>query len=233
MIFSSSARKIFWSQFAPLTSASICFAQSAFVEVAYTPYDHQMKRIQPILSAPAGHMLDGLSFTLVNEWIMELRGMPYRFSREWRTPSEVESARVGDCKGKALVLYDRMELNGAANLRFVIGKRRANDPVTHAWLEWETKAGTVLLDPTFNRTAEFKVADGRNYVPLYGYKGVHKYQAAGALLAKNFSGKRAPTAPAHGVTTRPMRSACRMHSTRWLLDESSIDPRFFANRTAF
>jgi hypothetical protein len=233
MIFSSSVRKILWFQLTTLSFASICVAQSTFVEVAHTPYDHQMGRIQPILRAPAGYNLNGLSFVLVNEWMIELRTMPYRFSRQWRTPSEVESARVGDCKGKALALYDRMQLNGAANLRFVIGRRRIDDPVTHAWLEWETKAGTVLLDPTFNWNAELKLQDGRRYVALYGYKGAHKYQAAGTLLAKSFSGKRAPSVPARGLTTRPIRSACRTHSTPWLVDESPIDSRLFLNRTTF
>jgi hypothetical protein len=233
MIFSCSLRKILWYQLAALSFTSICVAQSTFVEVAHTPYDHQMGRIQPILRAPAGYNFNGLSFALVNEWMIELREMPYRFSRQWRTPSEVESARVGDCKGKALALYDRMQLNGAANLRFVIGRRRISDPVTHAWLEWETKAGTMLLDPTFNRNAELKIQDGRSYVALYGYKGPHKYQAAGTLLARSFSEKRPSTVPARGLTTRPIRSAGRLYSTPRLVDESPIDSRLFLNRTTF
>ena len=212
-------------------STSIGFAQSTFLEVNSTPYDRQMARVQPTLIAPSGYTLDGLSFTLVNEWMIELRAMPYRYSREWRTPSEVEAARGADCKGKALALYDRMQLNGAANVRFVIGKRRANDSLTHAWLEWDTEMGIVLLDPTFNWTAEYKVQDGRNYIPFYGYEGAHKFQATNSLLVNRTHGTRSPAAPSQGVITRPARSTWRARSSPWLFDEGPISPRSFSNRT--
>src|SRR5258708_22892573 len=126
---------------------SVGLAQSTFLEVESTPYDRQMSRVQPTLTATFGCAVDGISFELVNEWMIELRAMPYRYSREWRTPPEVEAARAADCKGKALALYDRLQLNGVVNVRFVIGKRRASDSLTHAWLEWETEVGTLLLDP--------------------------------------------------------------------------------------
>ena len=231
MIFSYSVRK--YLLFAALGCASTCFAQSQFVEVAYTPYDHQMERVQPVLTAPGGYMFDRLSFTLVNEWMIELRGMPYQFSREWRTPSEVETARVADCKGKALALYDRMQLNGATNLRFVIGKRHTNDSLTHAWLEWDTEMGTVLLDPTFNWTATIKTADPRSYIPFYGYDGAHKYQAANSLLVSRSLTKRSPAAPARGAITVPTRASRQSRSNPWFLDDGLVDPRFFSNRAAF
>jgi hypothetical protein len=225
-------KKTSWFFVLALAPVSPALAQSSFFEVASTPYDHQMERIQTVLNAPVGYNLDGIPLALVNEWMIELRAMPYRFSREWRTPLELESAGVGDCKGKALALYDWMQLNGASNLRFIIGKRRASDAVTHAWLEWATEAGTLLLDPTFNWTAELKVSDGKSYVAFYGYEGAHKYQASGTLLAKNW-GKRAPTAPAHGAITRRMRSLSALRSAPWLFDDSPIDPRFFSSRAPF
>ena len=231
MIFSKFARK--YLLFLALSSASTCLAQSQFVEVTYTPYDRQMERIQPVLTAPGGYTFDQLSFSLVNEWMIELRGMPYRFSREWRTPSEIESTRVADCKGKALALYDRMQLNGATNLRFVIGKRRTNDSLTHAWLEWDTEFGTVLLDPTFNWTATMKTADPRSYLPFYGYDGAHKYQAANSLLVSRSLAKRSPAAPAHGAITRPTRASRQSRSNPWFFDDGLVDPRFFSNRAAF
>jgi hypothetical protein len=211
-------------------STSFVVAQSAFLEVYSTPYDRQMSRIEPTLMASAGYAFDGLSLALVNHWMTELRGLPYRYSREWRTPSEVEAARVADCKGKAVVLYDRLQLNGAANVRLVIGKRRANDLLTHAWLEWETERGTLLLDPTFNWTAKFKVPDGRTYIPFYAYDGVRKYQAATSVLARRTFRTRTPAAPAHGVITRPVRSTSRLRSNSWLFDDRPVDPRFVLNR---
>jgi predicted transglutaminase-like cysteine proteinase len=213
-----------------LFSASAVFGQGTFFQVSSTPYDRQMARIQPTLTASSGYTIEGLSFALVNEWMIELRAMPYQYSREWRTPLEVEMAKVGDCKGKALALYDRMQLNGARNLRFVIGKRRTNDPLTHAWLEWETASGTLLLDPTFNWALTFKTQDPRNYVALYEYEGGRKYQAADSLLASRILGTRSPAAPAHGAITRPLRSTWRYRSNPWLFDEGTVDPRFFLNR---
>ena len=186
-----------------------------------------------MLASPPGCTIDRFSVALVNEWMIDLRAMPYRYSREWRTPFEVENAKVGDCKGKALALYDRMLLNGATNVRFVIGKRRANDSLTHAWLEWETGIGTILLDPTFNWTAAMKTADERSYIAFYGYKGAHKYQAVNSLLANRTLAGRSPAAPSHGTTRRPTRSALRARSSPWLFAESPVDPRFFSNRPTF
>lgn len=233
MIFSLSVRKYFSSAFVALICRSVCLAQSEFVEVAYTPYDHQMERIQPVLSASPCYAIDEVSLTLVNEWMIELRAMPYRYSREWRTPLEVQASRVGDCKGKALALYDRLQLNGVTNVRFVIGKRRAGDSLTHAWLEWETELGTLLLDPTFNWTVTFKSPDPRRYVAFYGYEGTHKYLVPGTLFAKKGFGTRVPAAPSQGTRTRPTRSIWGSRASPWLSDEATIDARFFANRPTF
>ena len=81
MIFSCWARKHLWFLFAALSCGPVCFAQSQFLEVAYTPYDHQMERIQQVLSTPSGHAINGLSFTVVNGWMIELRAMPYCCTR--------------------------------------------------------------------------------------------------------------------------------------------------------
>lgn len=226
-------KKALWFLVVVLGSTSAGLAQSTFVEVESTPYDKQMARVQPTLTAPSGYMFDEISFALVNEWMIELRAMPYRYSREWQTPSEVEAARVADCKGKALALYDRMQLNGAANVRFVIGKRRASDSLTHAWLEWETEIGIVLLDPTFNWIATIKMSEPRSYVAFYGYEGAHKYQVANSLLVNRAVGTRSPAAPSHGAITRPGRSISKLRSNPWLFDEGPVDPRFFSNRPAF
>ena len=214
-------------------STSFAFAQTAFFEVNSTPYDHQMLRVESTIAAPVGYSMEGLSFALVNEWMIELRAMPYRYSRQWQTPSEVEAAKAADCKGKAIALYDRMQLNGAINLRLVIGKRRANDSLTHAWLEWETEFGTLLLDPTFNWTAAIKAQDHRSYIPLYGYEGAHKYQAANLLFANRTVTNRNPAMPAHGAITRPARMATTLRSSPWVLDEGPIAPTFFSYRPGF
>ncbi|MEP7014592.1 MAG: transglutaminase domain-containing protein [Verrucomicrobiota bacterium] len=107
----------------------------------------------------------------------KLRQIPYRYSKQWQTPVEVSITRRADCKGKAMLLYEIMREKGVTDVRFIIGKRRASDWFTHAWLEWETADGTYLLDPTFNRRAVRMQRESREaYVPLFAYEGVLRYR---------------------------------------------------------
>jgi hypothetical protein len=226
----SPLQKALWSLIFVCGSTSIALAQFSFVEVASTPYDRQMERIQPILTAAPASAIYGPSVSAVNQWIIGLRAMPYRYSSEWRTPFEVEIAKVGDCKGKALLLYDWMQANGATNVRLVIGKRRAEDTLTHAWLEWQSKIGTLLLDPTFNWNASFKLRNRRTYIAFYEYEGCHKYQATDSAVVSRTIGRRAPAAPAHGVVTQPMRTVSRTRSTSSFLEAAPIVPAYLRCR---
>ena len=164
------------------------FAQSNYISVNSTPYDRQMTRIRPILSSDAGHKEQNLSFGLVNHWIGDLRAIPYGFSKEWKTPDEVQTGAFADCKGKAVALYNVMHSRGAENVRLVIGKRLWSSHKTHAWLEWTTAAGTYILDPTINWSAFRAERTGRSsYIPLYAYAGARKFRAGTStgLLAGN------------------------------------------------
>ncbi|HZR79080.1 MAG TPA: hypothetical protein VFA58_07715 [Chthoniobacterales bacterium] len=216
-----------------IASACVSHAQYTFFEVGSTPYDRQMLRVQEALITPAPYRMNSVSFGLVNEWMIELRSMPYRYSREWRTPWEVQATRMGDCKAKAVALYDRMQLHGATNLRLVIGKRRATDSLTHAWLEWETAQGTVLLDPTFNWAPTMKTTDAHSYVAYYGYEGAHKYQAGTLLLTKRAISAPNPAAPAHGAITRPVRTASRTQPSRSSFNNDALESSFLFRRTIF
>ena len=153
-----------------------------------TPYDKQMTRVAKVLNTSTRPKLRRTSLVALNSWMSSLRAMPYQYSQRWRTPAEVKSAQVGDCKGKAVVLYEEMRANGARNVRLVIGKHRMEDLRTHAWVEWETAKGTFLLDPTFNWTAEkTEQRDWSAYVPFYAYDGSHKYRAFNpALIAPHY-----------------------------------------------
>ncbi len=163
------------------TFAVSAFGQPVFFTVPKTPYDHQMVRVGFTLAsrAPAGST--SISALALNQWMTDLRAIPYHYSKYWQTPAEVDDAEATDCKGKALALYAKMRRSGATNLWLVIGKHHIYDSVTHAWLEWETTAGTFLLDPTFNetpvRTAEL---DSMIYLPIYAYDGVRKYRVSNA-----------------------------------------------------
>jgi predicted transglutaminase-like cysteine proteinase len=162
-------------------SIATCFANSLLVTAKKTPYDHQMARIQPVLNSAACSQPSVLPLSLVNQWIGELRAIPYSFSREWKTPNEIAHAPVADCKGKAVALYQRMRENGARNLRLVIGKRTPVSRSTHTWLEWTNASATFVLDPTINWAAKaVNEIPENSYVPYYAYAGSRKYRAAAA-----------------------------------------------------
>ena len=164
-----------------------CFAQPVFFAVTSTPYDNQMLRVHTVLQGAKTIQNTGVSLRLVNHWIESLRNIPYGFSTQWKTPSEVESAATADCKGKSVALYEKMRSAGASNLRLVIGRRTPSSKSTHAWLEWSTAGETYVLDPTINWMAYRVDEVGKDrYVPFYAYSGNHKFGAApSTLLAKN------------------------------------------------
>lgn len=166
-----------------------CFAQTTFLTVDCTPYDQQMTPVWVVLNAGTGPGLRQTSLFALNQWMSQLRAMPYCYSKRWKTPAEVNADKMGDCKGKAVALYEKLLANGAHNLRLVIGKHRADDLRTHAWVEWETLQGTFLLDPTLNWTAtKTERQDKSTYIPLYAYESGHKYRALNtALAARRYS----------------------------------------------
>ncbi|MBV9009243.1 MAG: hypothetical protein JO354_08775 [Verrucomicrobia bacterium] len=169
-------------------SAISCFAESPFFSVVATPYDHQMARIQPVLTTSVESAASrNLSLAIVNHWINDLRTIPYGYSMQWRTPQEVARDPVADCKGKAVALYEQMRAHGAHNIRLVIGKRAPTSHCTHTWVEWTDGACTYVLDPTINWNAWSTEQLPRNsYVPYFAFCGTKKFRAASAdnLYAK-------------------------------------------------
>ena len=162
------------------------FADALLFAVQATPYDKQMARIRPVLTASSRTSSNRVSLNIVNRWMRDLRSIPYGFTAMWKTPDEAQSGAPADCKAKAVALYEKMRANGATNVRLVIGKRTASSRRTHAWLAWETKSVSYVLDPTFNWTAcTARQVGKRNYQPLYAYAGKKKFRAASTLVAQN------------------------------------------------
>ena len=160
-------------------SLTICCgsAQPPFLAVESTPYDHQMERVVPTLALASAPVIAPISLPDLNRWLARLHDVPYRYSRYWRTPRELRVARQGDCKGKAVALYEIMRNRGARHLCLVIGKRHLLDTQTHAWVEWQTAKGTFLLDPTFNwQIARVQEQSEYTYIPFYAYDGAHKFR---------------------------------------------------------
>jgi predicted transglutaminase-like cysteine proteinase len=166
-------------------AASSSFADALLFIVNATPYDNQMARIRRVLTVPDRTSANRVSLNIVNQWMGDLRSIPYGFTAMWKTPAEAQSGAPADCKAKAMALYEKMQKNGATNVRLVIGKRTFSSRQTHAWLAWDTQDGSYVLDPTFNRTARTALQVGkRNYQPLYAYAGGKKFRAASTLVAQ-------------------------------------------------
>jgi len=167
-------------------AASSTFADALLFTVPATPYDRQMERIRPVLTTASRSTANRVTLNTVNQWMADLRSIPYGFTAVWKTPAEAQSGAPADCKAKAVALYDKMRENGATNVRLVIGKRTSTSRQTHAWLAWDTEAGSYMLDPTFNWAACTSAKVGRgNYQPLYAYAGNKKFRAASTLVAQN------------------------------------------------
>jgi predicted transglutaminase-like cysteine proteinase len=167
-------------------AASSSFADALLFTVSATPYDRQMARIRPVLTASTRAAVNQVSLNTVNQWMADLRSIPYGFTTFWKTPAEAQSGAPADCKAKAVALYEKMHENGATNVRLVIGKRTTTSRQTHAWLAWDTQGGSYVLDPTFNWAACTSNQVGkRNYQPLYAYAGTKKFRASSTLIAQN------------------------------------------------
>ena len=173
--------------------ALICFscvssyAGPILLGVKSTPYDHQMNRIRSVLLSGSHRNGNDVSLRLVNQWIGDLRSIPYGFTRLWKTPAETESGAPADCKAKAVALYERMKAHGASHVRLIIGRRTPSSRSTHAWVEWETETATYILDPTLNWMAYRSSELGSGlYTPYYAFAGAQKYRATSTtLVAQN------------------------------------------------
>src|SRR5438093_8373897 len=86
-------------------TASSSFADALLFTVNATPYDNQMARIRPVLTALSRTSANRVSLNIVNHWMADLRSIPYGFTAIWKTPAEAQSGAPADCKAKAVALY--------------------------------------------------------------------------------------------------------------------------------
>lgn len=141
-----------------------------------TPYDRYFGSVREVIAtlepqrstmASACHLMKvGFSFQYVTR-------DPYRPD----PPKLTEVQRAGDCKSKALWLYDNLADAGAL---LTIGKAERNSKTSHAWVYWRSQGRWWILDCT-DRTdpiAADTVSDDR-YIPYYsfGKNGAYRHPA--------------------------------------------------------
>lgn len=151
-----------------------CPVDAAYHRVNATPHDHMMARIkQYLLTSGSGTV----SISEANQWMSEIRSIPYKYSSQWKSPSEVDQTGFSDCKGKSVMLFHNLKKSGAKNVALMIGKRTPSSPVQHAWVSWTVGNTTYILDPTyFSAAKKASSFQPSHYHPYYAFNGTGKYK---------------------------------------------------------
>lgn len=134
--------------------------------ISRTPYEAYMSPVKQVFSSLNGTAPD---LGRVAALMRQGRGFRYAHSDPFNPalPSETAAHRVGDCKDKALWLCDQLQDPSA---RFVIGKMKRGNRISHAWVMWQGAGRWWILDCTMNASAIPADAVGPDdYVPLYSY----------------------------------------------------------------
>jgi hypothetical protein len=132
----------------------------------FTPYDRYLDTVRRVIAELDPRKPDML---LACDLVRLGRGFRYTSSDPYRAalPSRTASQRAGDCKAKALWLYDRL---GDPSALYVIGKLDRGSKSSHAWVYWRNQERWWILDPT-NRGAPIAAdsVSSQRYVPYYSF----------------------------------------------------------------
>lgn len=153
----------------------------ALQPASYTPYDRYLGSVRRVIAELDARDADML---LACDLMREGRRFRYVVNDPYRAdpPARTAARRAGDCKAKALWLYDRL---GDPTALYVIGKLQRGARSSHAWVYWRSQGRWWILDPT-DRTAPVaadSVAPNR-YVPYYsfGKSGTYRHPATRLLV---------------------------------------------------
>jgi hypothetical protein len=133
---------------------------------ASTPYDRYFGSVRAVvanLEPQRTTMAAACHFMKVGYSFQYITRDPYRPD----PPKLTEAQRAGDCKSKALWLYDNLADAGAL---FAIGKAEKNSRTSHAWVYWRNGGRWWILDCTdrIDPIAADSVASDR-YIPYYSF----------------------------------------------------------------
>ena len=132
----------------------------------FTPYDRYLGSVRAVISN-----LEVRETTMVQAARLMKEGHRFRYCvcDPYRAdpPALTEARRAGDCKSKALWLYDNL---GDRNALFVIGKAEQRARTSHAWVYWRNDERWWILDCTerADPIAADSVSSDR-YVPYYSF----------------------------------------------------------------
>jgi hypothetical protein len=140
-----------------------------------TPYDRFFGSVRSVIGS-----LDPQRATMAKACHLMKVGYSFQYaSRDPYRPDPprlTEAQHAGDCKSKALWLYDNLADAGAL---FTIGKVERNSRTSHAWVYWRHGERWWILDCTdrSDPIAADSVSSDR-YVPYYsfGKNGTYRHQ---------------------------------------------------------
>lgn len=157
-----------------------------------TPYDRYFGSVRSVIANLEPHstsMVKACHLMKVGHSFEYASRDPYRPD----PPKLTEMQRSGDCKSKALWLYDNLADAGAL---FVIGKAEKSLSTSHAWVYWRCSGRWWILDCTdrADPIAADTVPPDR-YVPYYSFGKLGTYRHPAGKLAANSTNGTAITAP--------------------------------------
>lgn len=175
---------------------------------SFTPYDAYLGPVRTVISRLNGR---NATMTTACDLVREGRGFRYLVTDPYRAqlPAVTEARHAGDCKSKALWLYDQLGDPGAY---YVIGKLERRSRTSHAWVYWRCEGRWWILDPTDRGTpiSADSVASHR-YVPYYSFSrsGTFRHSATRLMLAMGQGIPAARAEPAIATRSRPIAAPAR------------------------
>lgn len=131
-----------------------------------TPYDRYFGSVRAVIAS-----LDSQRATMAHACHLMKVGYSFRYvTRDPYRPDPpklTESLRAGDCKSKALWLFDNL---GDANALLTIGKAEKSSGTSHAWVYWRSGGRWWILDCTdrLDPISADSVSSSR-YIPYYSF----------------------------------------------------------------
>lgn len=148
----------------------------------FTPYDRYLGTVRSVfasLDERTQNAGDACRLLRTSRAFRYVSRDPYRAD----PPTLTASRKAGDCKAKALWLYDRL---GDPTAHYVIGKLHSRTKAAHAWLYWKWDGRWWILDPTnLSNPIAADSVDRSRYVPYYSFtrNGAYRHPATHLLLA--------------------------------------------------
>ena len=177
----------------PASALPLGGGELALQPATFTPYDRYLGSVRTGIANLDPHPT---TMTLAARLMKEGRRMRYCLSDPYRAdpPSVTAGRRAGDCKSKALWLYDGL---GDPNALFVIGKVQKRARSSHAWVYWRYDDRWWILDCTerADPIAADSVGSDR-YVPYYsfGKSGAFRHRATSLILTGAITPSASPVA---------------------------------------